>query len=231
MTRYHFSSLLLAAAGLTGSVMAQCSGTFPTVSFKADILNTPFLIGDGLGTYVDQEQNAQVHTLSAFNIWAFRPITKPYKAIRSMTVNLTQPAGDGAVNLGSITNSKAEFHAFHHLGPAGADGLRPITRPNDAPEGSSLAERVEIWVYIRNIPHLLIFGHLWPKNTCAPGNGTSVWPGQEATTTATLVRTGDVLEFSVPPGSIGRLWNYKNTRTPVNLGLYYFDFRVRAYPK
>lgn len=222
------------AAFFSLTAFSQCkdSGTYPTISQIAEVASlTSGLSNDGNIQYIDQVANAQVNTHVAANLWSYVAITRPYKSQRSLRIDLTRPL-PGATSLGVITDPEADFHAHYKLDPPDpADGLR-LTHPvSEIQLGQSFpSESVRIFFRIGKTQHVLLFGN-WAWNTCAPTNGAAIAGGPN-TTPATITGTAD-REWLVTsaPGSVGRLYNIKDKFTPIDRGLYYFDFQVRFRPR
>ena len=240
MNRKTLTLLAILAAllvGLAQPAYGQCQASgYGVVSMTAYVPDGGYsLRGDGKGLYVDQRDNVNVNLSEAGTIRTFRPIQRPYRKIRSLVFDLNNPAPDpvnhvSSVARGTIQDSDAEFHALYKLDPVDpATGLRQIHSIQEIAEGQTVtSQRTEMLVHIKGAPYLLVFGDQWPKNTCFPSAGALVsGPG---TTAATITRRGGQLEVTVPVGSLGRLFNYKNTQKPIDLGLYVFDFFVSFAP-
>jgi hypothetical protein len=228
---FTIAMLLLICSAISERGYAQCQQSgYGTISMRATVFGGYSLQSDGLGDYIDQVENTNVNFFEAGNLWSFRPITKPYRKIRSLKFDLSRPVpGSGAISLGSIQDFEAEMHVQNWLDRTVAP--YQMHSIEEIQSGQTVtSQRTEMLVHVKRVPYLLIFGGVdWPKNTCIPNQGALVsGPG---TTSATISRTGDQSDVTVPAGAIGRLFNYANPFKPIDLGLYYFEFSVRFATK
>ena len=224
ITQFLTCALLFASAAFS-----QCKnppGGFPTLSQIADVSTQLGLSSDGNIRYTDQVDNTEVNTRIAANLHAYQPITKPFKKIRSLKIDLTRPL-PGAANLGVIKDNQAEFHAHYKLDPTDpADGLRLIHSVSEIQVGQTIAsERVVVVFSIAKTRYALLIGDAWPLNTCEPLNGAPI--AGTGTIPATVTGTADgQWRVRSAPGSVARLFNITKIFQPVDRGLYYFDFDV-----
>jgi hypothetical protein len=105
--------------------------------------------------------------------------------------------------------------------------LRPgIRRVKHIPVGKTvISDRTEIRFFIGTIQHILQFGP-WTAGEYQATN-QAVFHG-DGTTRASITRqsaTSWVVRSA--PHSVGRLWDNRDPTHPVDLGLYYFSFRVQ----
>lgn len=207
-------------------------------AFDIDIEPGHSLRSDGRGTYSDQRDRVLAFGLFAITLCTDQrtcttlPDSLPAdRASREVILDFESPlAGSGAVSRGTLRSSAANFGAFW-----GQDTTRRtrygeregwvIRSALDIPMGVTItSERVEIRFFSDGEQHILQFGP-WVAGQYQPNQGRITGEG---TTAATITRASDSLwVVRSGPGSVGRLWNNRDPRKPVDLGLYRFSFEVR----
>ena len=207
-------------------------------AFDIDIAPGNSLLSDERGTYRDQRDRVLAFGLYAITLCTDQrtcttlPDSIPAdRSSRELILNLEAPvAGSGAVSRGKIRSSAANFGAFW-----GQDTMRRTTYGNrdgwvirsalDIPLGATItSERVEIRFFNDGEQHILQFGP-WTAGQYQPNQGRITGEG---TTAATITHSSDSLwVVRSGPSSVGRLWNNREPRNPVDLGLYHFSFDVR----
>jgi hypothetical protein len=225
-------SLILTAS----TASAQCkSPDLPYVPMSAVIAQGGWLSSDGRGAYVDGTQGSTVNLVNAANL-----LTGQSGALNSrsrfLAFILDGPVvGDPlAQPQGVIQDRQGEVHVFYKLDPVGTDGLRQKHSLEELPDDGVFyaSERADLFVHINGARHLLMFGgDTWPINTCQLSVGLVFdAPG---TTKLQIARVpgSDTYILQAPPGSIARLFDYRNTFAPVDKGLYRFSFLVTLSPK
>ena len=224
-------SLLLGIAAFHANSQCKDAAPYPTISQVAEVaFFTGGLANDGRALSIDQEENAEANTRVAANLLSYRPITRPYKKLRSLRINLTRPL-PGTASLGVVDDHQAEFHAHYKLDPQDSTGLRLIHSVSEIQPGQAvLSESVRIFFRSGKTPYVLLFGD-WAWNTCAPSNGAPI-AGGPLTTPATITGLGDrAWRVTSAALSVGRLFRISDVFQPVDRGLFYFDFDVVFRPK
>jgi hypothetical protein len=192
------------------------------------------LTGDGLGPYRDGVADSSVYQIGALSIVAWKHVdllsNKPRPTAkgasqRSMSFDLSRPVeGSGAIKVQTKKDDLARFHVFwrYDEAPSGKS-IDKQYFPRDIPVGSTVdSDRIEMWVRLDSVQHVLQMGP-WAMGRYTPraaidGRGTSK---------ATITReTENSWRIKASDKSIVRLWDYSNTQSPIDKGLYYFGFDV-----
>lgn len=234
----HRTRIALAFALVVVHANAFAQPTPSRRAFDVDIAPGNSLLSDERGAYRDQRDRVLAFGLYAITLCTDQrtcttlPDSLPAdRSSRELILNLEAPvAGSGAVSRGKVRSSAANFGAFW-----GQDTTRRtkygdrdgwvIRSALDIPVGATItSERVEIRFFDDGEQHILQFG-AWVAGQYQSSQGRLTGDG---TIAATITRSSDsVWVVRSSAGSIGRLWTNRDSRNPVDLGLYHFSFHVR----
>ena len=138
-----------------------------------------------------------------------------------MIFDLSRPVpGSAATKLQTTWDDVARFHVFWKHDHETESMVSMV----GIPLGTTVeADRAEMWAVVNGVQHVLQMGP-WAMGEFSPraainGNGT--------TKTRITREAEDIWRFTAASGSIGRLWDYSDIQSPIDRGLYYFDFDVK----
>lgn len=161
---------------------------------------------DGRGGYTDGVDGVQSTLANAgVRVYPFTPSSSTQQ--RTLKIDLSKPVDmRSQSNYGVIDRSDSNFRVHWKQD----DTAKVITGILEMPIGMTVkSQRVEASVMLDGRQHVLRFGNL-DTGVC----WTAIRTTGEGTTEASVTRTSDTEWFlDLPPGSVGRLWDLKNTAT------------------
>lgn len=215
---------------------AAVNSYYPLVGIVIDSGNS--LQSDQLGAYLDGANFAQVFASYALTlcVGANRCTTLPEQAGtavdgRRLAFDLNHPiTSSGAIPRGIVRPPQANVGAFWGQDTTqrvmyGAIEGWALRRILDLPIGQAIqSERIELRLFVDGKQHILQFGP-WVAGQYQRSQGRLNGNG---TTPGTILRTSATTwEVHSASQSIGRLWDNSNPSTPIDLGLYAFNFALR----
>jgi hypothetical protein len=195
------------------------------------------LKGDGLGAYVEGQDRVSSSQSYAYNLLLSGASNRSVPTIgvrsrmapsrtRSLTFDLTHPLpASGAQSLGVFSDSSAEFHTFFFL-----DRNHRVWNTRDIPVGATVTSSRTEFVFNHDGKTFHFHFGPWALGVCNETYETAGRINGLGTTQPDITRisVSDYL-VTLPPGSIGRLWEYPAKGVAKDRGLYSYEFVVRIH--
>ena len=191
--------LLVSLLGSSPSIaeVGACKiSNFSMLSAKATVINSGNSIqNDGLGTYIDDKQFAEVDLYYALNLFLFRSTRRNATPTRSLIIDLSHPVpGGGGTSMG-VFRGYGGIHSFWYL-----DSTMLVHSVQEIPVGTTTESNLTALFFTNPAdgrPYILQMGP-WSWSVCEDGG----WVPTAGSTSAIVTRTtSSTWTASAPSGS------------------------------